>query len=173
MTSWHGRRCQQLLWGSIRGPLIYQISGNICYLSADTFNFCLQYINYQCNNIMASQHVFITIESNYFSCTQSCLISVNFFISISVQNNLSFLYTHMKQFCLLLYHDHYSICLPIKSLGLWNIYKRMVLKIVQLNLLLFPVVPITYFMFHIYLFYKKIHLLTKIIQLWEQWSCPF
>lgn len=86
---------------------------------------------------MASQQAFIIIEVNYFSCIQLCSISINFII-LSLQNHLSFLYIYVKLFYLSLYHNHYHKCLPVKAME----YINMVLKAVQLNLLIFPMVPI-------------------------------
>lgn len=87
---------------------------------------------------MASQQAFIIIvEVNYFSCTQLCSISINFIV-LSLKNHLSFLYIYVKLFYLSLYHNHYHKCLPVKAME----YINMVLKAVQLNLLIFPVVPI-------------------------------
>lgn len=87
---------------------------------------------------MASQQAFIIIEVNYFSYTLLCSISINFIV-LSLQNHLSFLYIYVQLFYLSLYHNHYHKCLPVKAME----YINMVLKAVQLNLLIFPVVWFT------------------------------
>lgn len=129
------------------------------------FNYCLQYINNQYHNIMASHQSFTMMKPNHNLFMQAYFIFVSSQVIYFTQNCPLFLWNFIELF-FLLSHCHYKTCLPIEIPGLCYSKTNIILIIVQHNFLPFRVVPIILSVSHIHLLYNKTCLLIKILNPW-------
>lgn len=129
------------------------------------FNYCLQYINNQYRNIMASHRSFTTVKPNHVLFMQAYFTFVSS-QAIHFTKNCPLFLWNFVELSFLLSHSHYKTCLPIENHGLCYSKTKITLIIVQHNLLPFQVVPIIFSVSHLHLLYNKTCLLIKILNPW-------